>query len=45
MGIQFKMKPRCFSRIHVKKPGIELRVAGGDNGEVSFDNLREWELK
>ena len=29
----------------VKKPGIEFRVAGRDNEEVSFDNLRVWELE
>ena len=29
----------------VKKPGIEFRVAGRDTEEVSFDNLRVWELK
>jgi hypothetical protein len=29
----------------VKKPGLEFRVAGRDNEEVSFDNLQVWELK
>jgi hypothetical protein len=29
----------------VKKPGIEFRVLGRDEGEVVFDNLRVWELK
>ena len=29
----------------VKKPGIEFRVSGPDGGEVSFDNLRVWELR
>ena len=29
----------------VKKPGIEFRVAGRDNGDIVFDNLRVWELK
>src|SRR6185369_15379228 len=29
----------------VKKPGIEFRVLGRDEGEVAFDNLRVWELK
>jgi hypothetical protein len=29
----------------VKKPGIEFRVLGGDEGRVAFDNLRVWELK
>jgi hypothetical protein len=29
----------------VKKPGIEFRVSGKDNEDVSFDNLRVWELK
>lgn len=29
----------------VKKPGIEFRVLGRDEGEVIFDNLRVWELK
>ena len=29
----------------VKKPGIEFRVAGRDNEEVSFDNLWVWELE
>jgi len=29
----------------VKKPGLEFRVAGRDNEEISFDNLRVWELK
>ena len=28
----------------VKKPGIEFRVSGRDNGKVLFDNLRVWEL-
>jgi hypothetical protein len=30
---------------HVKKPGIEFRVIGPTGAEVSFDNLRVWELK
>ena len=29
----------------VKKPGIEFRVSCRDGAEVSFDNLRVWELK
>ena len=29
----------------VKKPGLEFRVAGPDKGEVSFDNLKVWELE
>ena len=29
----------------VKKPGIEFRVSGRDGEEISFDNLRVWELK
>jgi hypothetical protein len=29
----------------VKKPGIEFRVLGRDEGQVVFDNLRVWELK
>jgi hypothetical protein len=33
------------SDFRVKKPGIEFRVAGRDDGEVCFDNLRVWELK
>ena len=28
----------------VKKPGLEFRVSGRDNDEVSFDNLKVWEL-
>ena len=37
---------RASSRdFSVKKPGIEFRVSGRDGGEVSFDNLRVWELK
>jgi hypothetical protein len=28
-----------------RKPGIEFRVLGRGNDEVSFDNLRVWELK
>ena len=30
---------------HVKKPGIEFRAIGPTGAEVSFDNLRVWELK
>jgi len=30
---------------HVKKPGIEFRAIGPTGEEVSFDNLRVWELK
>jgi hypothetical protein len=29
----------------VKKPGIEFRISGQDKDEVTFDNLRVWELK
>ena len=29
----------------VKKPGLEFRVSGRDNDEVSFDNLKVWELE
>lgn len=29
---------------HVKKPGIEFRVLGRGDDEISFDNLRVWEL-
>ena len=29
----------------VRKPGIEFRVSGRDGAEISFDNLRVWELK
>ncbi len=29
---------------HVKKPGIEFGVLGRNRTEVSFDNLRVWEL-
>ena len=28
-----------------KKPGIEFRVLGRSGEEISFDNLRVWELK
>ena len=39
--------PTLQGSIHfsVKKPGIAFRVSGRDNEEVSFDNLRVWELK
>ena len=30
---------------HVQKPGLAFRVAGRDNEEAAFDNLRVWELK
>ena len=30
---------------HVKKPGIEFRAIGPTDEEVSFDNLRVWELQ
>jgi hypothetical protein len=30
---------------HVKKPGIEFRAIGPTGEEVSFDNLRVWELQ
>jgi len=30
---------------HVKKPGIEFRVIGPTGAEMTFDNLRVWELK
>ncbi len=41
------MKPiRASSKdFRVKKPGIEFRVAGRATEEISFDNLRIWELK
>ena len=29
----------------VRKPGIEFRVSGRDSAEISFDNLRVWELR
>ena len=44
--VQGKKPLRASSKdFHVKKPGIEFRVAGRDTEEVSFDNLRVWELK
>ena len=44
--VEGKKPLRAASKdFRVKKPGIEFRVAGRDNEEVSFDNLRVWELK
>jgi hypothetical protein len=44
--VEGKKPLRAASKdFHVKKPGIEFRVAGRDNEEVNFDNLRVWELK
>jgi hypothetical protein len=44
--VEGKKPLRAASKdFHVKKPGIEFRVAGRDNEEVKFDNLRVWELK
>jgi len=44
--VEGKKPLRASSKdFRVKKPGIEFRVAGRDNEEVSFDNIRVWELK
>ena len=44
--IEGKKPLRASSKdFRVKKPGIEFRVLGRDEGEVVFDNLRVWELK
>jgi hypothetical protein len=44
--IEGKKPLRAESKdVHVKKPGIEFRVAGRENIEVGFDSLRVWELK
>ncbi len=44
--IEGKQPLRASSKdFRAKKPGIEFRVLGRDNEEVSFDNLRVWELK
>jgi hypothetical protein len=44
--IEGKRALRAASKdFHVKKPGIEFRVAGRGDEEVSFDNLRVWELE
>lgn len=44
--VEDKRALRASSKdFRVKKPGIEFRVAGRDNEEVSFDNLLVWELK
>ena len=49
-----QQKPRhvspCSTKQHshyfrVKKPGIEFRVSGRDDEEISFDNLRVWKLE
>jgi hypothetical protein len=44
--VEGKKPLRATSKdFRVKKPGIEFRVSGRDGDEVSFDNLRVWELK
>lgn len=44
--VEGKAALRAASKdFRVKKPGIEFRVLGRDNAEVSFDNLHVWELK
>lgn len=43
--VQGKKPLRASSKdFRVKKPGIEFRVSGRDNQDISFDNLRVWEL-
>jgi len=43
--VEGKKPLRATSKdFRVKKPGIEFRVAGRENEEVNFDNLRVWEL-
>ncbi|HEY6167727.1 MAG TPA: hypothetical protein VI454_06785, partial [Verrucomicrobiae bacterium] len=43
--VEGKKPLRASSKdFHVKKPGLEFRLAGRDNEEVHFDNLRVWEL-
>jgi len=44
--IEGKKPLRASSQdFRVKKPGIEFRVLGRGNMEISFDNLRVWELQ
>jgi hypothetical protein len=44
--VQGKKPLRASSNdFHVKKPGIEFRVLGRENTEITFDNLQVWELK
>lgn len=44
--VEGKKALRATSKdFHVKKPGIEFRVLGRNRTEVSFDNLRVWELQ
>ena len=44
--IEGKKPLRASSKdFRAKKPGIEFRVLGRDEGEIGFDNLRVWELK
>lgn len=44
--VEGKKPLRASSKdFRVKKPGVEFRVLGRDEGVVAFDNLRVWELQ